>query len=97
MMKILFEVTSQGAAELLVPLANACDRAALSWGCFFTGDGVHSLSNEDVKRVLETASWAIACENSWESHMGENSCPVKLGSQTNNSEIVGKSDRIISL
>jgi len=96
-MKILFEITSQGAADILIPLARACNRAGVSWECFFTGEGVLNLSREDVDEVLETAISAIACEASWESYMGEKPCPVKLGSQTNNSQIVGHTDRIISL
>lgn len=96
-MKLLFEVASQDAAGILVPLANACDRAGVSWGCFFTGDGVLSLSSEDLASVLKKGASAIACEASWEILMGDTSCPVSLGSQTNNCELVGDVDKLISL
>lgn len=95
-MKILFEITSNNAANTLVPLAKACDRAGLTWACFFTGDGVLNLSSQDVTEVLKTSALAIACEFSWESLDGR-PCPIKLGSQTDNSEIVGSNDKIISL
>jgi hypothetical protein len=96
-MNILFEVTSQDAADILVPLASACDRAGVTWGCFFTGDGVHSISSKDVTEAVKTAVTAIVCEASWEGYMGEQECPVELGSQTNNSTFVGDADKIISL
>jgi len=94
---VLFEVTSEGAAAVLLPLASACDRAGVSWGCFFTGDGVLSLSNKDVAEMVNTANTAITCEASWQLYMGERECPVELGSQTNNSTFVGDADKVISL
>ena len=96
-MKFLFEITSKDAAKILVPMASACNRAGISWSCFFTGEGVLCLSNEEANKVIKTATLAIVCEISWETHIGETTCPVKLGSQTNNSEIVGDCDKIISL
>ena len=96
-MDVLFEVTSEGAAAVLVPLASACDRAGVTWGCFFTGDGVLSFSNKDVTEAVKTATTAITCEVSWQLHMGERACPVALGSQTINSALVGDADKVISL
>jgi hypothetical protein len=96
-MNVLIEVTSEGAADVLVQLAKACDRTGVSWGCFFTGDGVLNLSREEVRQALETAVTAITCELSWGQHMGECSRPVELGSQTNNSAMVGDADKVISL
>ena len=96
-MKILFEVTSCDAASVLVPLACACDRNAVTWSCFFTGDGVKNLARDDV---LGTVAWAVnaaACEVSWERYMGDQPCPVEIGSQTNNSAMVGDNDMVISL
>ena len=96
-MDILFEVTSEGAAAVLLPLTSACDRAGVSWGCFFTGDGVLSLANKDVVGMVKTADSAITCEVSWQLYMGGRECPVELGSQTNNSTFVGEADKVISL
>jgi hypothetical protein len=95
-MKILFEVTSQNADGILLPLAKACNRAGIEWACFFTGDGVLNLESGAVAEITKTSTTAIACEFSWESLM-KGECPVSLGSQTDNSEIVGKAERIISL
>jgi len=97
-MKILFEVSSGDAANILLPLARACDRNAVTWGCFFTGDGVKTLAREDVRAAVEGgAAKAAACEVSWERHMGDQSCSVEIGSQTNNSAMVGDFDKIVSL
>ena len=96
-MKILFEVSSGDAASVLVPLARACDRNAVTWSCFFTGDGVKTLTRDDVLATVAGAAKAAACEVSWERHMGDQACPVEIGSQTNNSAMVGDTDTVISL
>jgi hypothetical protein len=96
-MKILFEVSSGDAASVLVPLARACDRNAVTWSCFFTGDGVKTLAEDDVLATIPGADKAAACEVSWERYMGDRPCPVEIGSQTNNSAMVGDVDKIISL
>jgi len=96
-MKLLFEVTSADVAKILVPLARACNRNAVSWSCFFTGDGVSNLTADDVLSALAGAAEVAACEVSWESQMKEQSCPVEIGSQTNNSAMVGDADKVISL
>jgi hypothetical protein len=96
-MKILFEVSSGDAASVLVPLARACDRNAVIWSCFFTGDGVKTLARDDVIATIAGAAKAAACEVSWERYMGDQPCPVEIGSQTNNSAMVGDVDKIVSL
>lgn len=96
-MKILFEVSSGDAASVLVPLARACDRNAVIWSCFFTGDGVKTLARDDVLATVAEAAKATACEVSWERHMGDQACPVEIGSQTNNSAMVGDVSKVISL
>ncbi len=96
-MKILFEVSSGDSANVLVPLARACDRNAVTWSCFFTGDGVKTLARDDVVAMVAGATKATACEVSWERHMGDQPCPVEIGSQTNNSAMVGDVDKIVSI
>ncbi len=96
-MKIMFEVSSGDSANLLVPLARACDRNAVTWSCFFTGDGVKTLAREEVLATVAGALKATACEVSWERHMGDQPCPVEIGSQTNNSAMVGDVDKIVSI
>jgi hypothetical protein len=95
--KILFEVTSGKAAKVLVPLARACNRNSISWACFFTGNGVKNLSDEDVKEIITGAVKAVACEVSWEQYMGDDTCPVETGSQTNNSALVGETEKVVSI
>jgi hypothetical protein len=96
-MNILFEVTSREAASVLLPLVRACDRNAVTWSCFFTGDGVKILARDDVLATVTGAASAAACEVSWERYMGDEPCPVEIGSQTNNSAMVGDNDKVISL
>ena len=96
-MKILLEVSSGEAASVLLPLTRACDRNAVSWSCFFTGDGVKTLARDDVVATIERAATATACEVSWERYMGDKPCPVEIGSQTNNSAMVGDVDKVVSL
>ncbi len=96
-MKILFEVSSGDAANVLVPLARACNRNAVTWSCFFTGEGVKTLTRGDVLATVGGAVKATACEVSWERNMGDQPCPVEIGSQTNNSAMIGEIDKVISL
>jgi hypothetical protein len=95
--KILFEVASDKATEVFVPLAAACNRNSVCWACFFTGNGVKILSSGDVNEVITGAVKAVACEASWELFMKHESCPIEVGSQTNNSTLVGEADKVISL
>ena len=97
MTQILFEVSSGDAASVLVPLARACDRNAVTWSCFFTGDGVKTLTRDDVLATIAGAARSVACEVSWEQHMGDQPCPVETGSQTVNSAMFGDVDKVVSL
>lgn len=94
---ILFEVTSAKAAEVLVPLARACDRNSISWACFFTGEGVKSLSDEGVKEIISGATMAVTCEVAWGLYMGDDTCPTKIGGQSNNGVLVGEADKVVSI
>ena len=95
--KILFEVTSDKAAVVLVPLARACNRDSIPWACFFTGNGIKSLSSEDVKETVKGAVKAVACEASWELYMNDDTCPIEIGSQTDNCTLVGEADKVVSI
>ena len=94
---ILFEVSTAMASDVLLPLARACTRNSIRWACFFTGDGVKNLTKNEVKEMMSGAVKAVVCEASWELHMGDDSSPVELGSQTNNSTLVGSATRVVSL
>ncbi|MDA8094201.1 MAG: hypothetical protein M0T84_09885 [Betaproteobacteria bacterium] len=97
MMDLMFLVSRPDAGRMLAPLMRACRRRGVSWGCFFTNAGVRVLLDSNVVEQLGCASKAIACEFSWERHMGHARCPVELGSQTGNSALVAETAKIISL
>jgi hypothetical protein len=96
-MDVLFIVSTPESGRLLAPLAAACRRRGASWGCFFTNDGVAVLNDPAVAAVITCADSAVACEHSWERFQGDAACPVTLGSQTNNSAMLGQAARVIGL
>lgn len=96
-MELMLHVTSGDAAPLLLPLARACGRAGVAWGCFFTNDGVRVLADTAVVAALATAEKAMVCEHSWQHHMGAAAAPVALASQTANSAMMAEARRVVSL
>jgi hypothetical protein len=97
MLDLLLVVSTDRAAELLVPLAAAARRRNTVLGCFFTNDGVKLLGNEAVRAAIEAAGAAIACEHSWGRHMGDARCPVELGSQTDHSALVARAAKVVAI
>ncbi len=96
-MNILFMVSTPEASHILYQMARACQRKGVSWGVFFTNDGVRALDQESVKDILNCAYKAFVCEHSWQREMQDSPCPVELGSQTQNSMMAGEAEHIISL
>ena len=96
-MQMMFHVTTENAAPLVAPLAAACARAGISWGCFFTNDGVKVLADTAFVGVLAGADKAVVCEHSWHQFMGAAACPVELGSQTINSAMMAEAEKVVSL
>ncbi|MBC8258257.1 MAG: hypothetical protein H8E38_04520 [SAR324 cluster bacterium] len=97
MTEILFHISSEKTGAVFAPLARACQRNKTSWACFFTGEGVKQLNDIDLVQLLSGAERAVACEHAWHENMGEKKCPLELGSQTNNSEMMTETTRVISL
>lgn len=97
MIELHIIVAHPAAAPILVPLAGACSRRGTTWSVFFTGGGVEVLSSEAVRQAISGAREAVVCHDSWTRSMPGSECLVRLGSQTNNSEMVGKAARVISL
>ena len=97
MTELLFIVSSAKTGTVLEPLARACKRNVTSWCCFITGEGVKQLKNPGLLKLLHNAERAIACEYSWHKYYGSSGCPVELGSQTSNSEMMTETKRVISL
>ncbi len=96
-MNLLFVVSTPEAGRVLLPMAAACRRKGLEWGFFFTNDGVQVLADSKVVDAARCAQHSIVCEHSWDRFMGDTECPVELGSQTQNSMMVGEADHIVSL
>ena len=96
-MDLLMIVSTPEAEPIALGLAGAASRSDVNWGVFFTNDGVKALASKDLVAALSNAEMSIACQDSWQHHMGEAPCPVELGSQTNNSLAVADASKIISL
>lgn len=96
-MEILILVSHAGSGPLVAGLAGACIRRGITWGTFFTHDGVCVLNDAEFAALMTKASEAHVCRESWVRHMGGASCPVTLGSQTNNSAMMAAAHRVISL
>ncbi len=96
-MEMLFVISTDRGGRILAPLAHACIRKGIAWGCFFTNDGVRLLADSGIKNLMDMANQAIACEHSWQRFMVEKHCPVELGSQTNHSAMLARAVRVITL
>jgi hypothetical protein len=96
-MDLLFIISTPEAGKVLLPMVAACRRKGVIWGIFFTNDGVRLLEDINVIDALRCAKRAIVCEHSWSRFMPDTSCPADLGSQTQNSMMVGEVNHIISL
>jgi hypothetical protein len=94
---ILIHVSTPASGVIAVALAGACRRARVACSCFFTNDGVKVLADAAVVTAIEAAGRAVACEKSWEEHMGGATCPVELGSQTVNGALMGEAEKVISI
>ena len=95
-MDILFHVTTEGGAQILLPLARACRRRGHAFGAFFTHEGVRGLRDAQLQASLE-GSRAVVCEESWHRFCNGLTCPVELGSQTVNSALMGEAKKVVSL
>lgn len=96
-MDLLIDVSTPDAVPVLVPLLQALHRRGSEWAIFFTNDGVKSLNDAQLVSLMHLAEQAVACEFSWERHMGDAECPVTIGSQTNHSMLASTAERIIGL
>ncbi len=96
-MELLIVISTPQSAPIARGLGDAALRAGIGWGVFLTNDGVRVLSDPAIARTLSKATSAYVCKESWKKHMGDDECPVELGSQTHNSELAGEAKRIVSL
>ncbi|MCW9034724.1 MAG: hypothetical protein OQK35_03270 [Alphaproteobacteria bacterium] len=97
-MELLFVVSSEKGGEIAKPLAAACLRKGVSWACFFTNDGVRTLTDSAFCDLLhESANEAIVCAQSWKDLMDGLPCPLEIGSQFDHAGLIAKADKVISL
>lgn len=95
-MDVMILISTRDSAAIAKGLMGALARAGASWGCFFTNDGVELAGDAEVSALLGASQWANVCEHSWEK-FGAGACPVELGSQTQNSMMMGDARRVVSL
>lgn len=96
MMDVMILVSTRDSGTILNGLAGALSRAGAAWGCFLTNDGVELLNDAEIVEALAASTWVNACEHSWH-RFGTGDCPVELGSQTQNSMMIGDAKRVISI
>jgi len=96
-MDLLLLVTHPQAGVITESLARACNRAGIEWAVFFTNDAVELLADPGLFSAVSQGGRVIACQDSWNRYMPGRDCPVDLGSQTNNSELVAQARRVVSL
>ena len=96
-MDLLIIISNPKSKPILLPLAQACTSEGINWAVFFTNDGVSMLGDEKLVKALCSTSQAIVCHESWDKFMSEKTCPLELGSQTNNSAMLADAIRVLGL
>jgi hypothetical protein len=96
-MDLLIVVSTPKSDSILMPLANACTDEGIKWAVFFTNDSVSMLGDEKLVKALGSARQAVVCHDSWNKYMSDKTCPLELGSQTNNSALLADASRVLSL
>ena len=83
--------------SVLGHLAKACDRSGIQWACFLTNDGVKLLEVQSIQQALSAADALIVCKHAWNLHLPGKECPAEFGSQSDNSHLMGRCRKVISL
>ena len=97
-MDVLFVVSSEQGGRIAKPMAAACIRGGVPWGCFFTNDGVKALSDEVFCDLLhEYAGEAMVCAQAWTTHMDGLPCPIEVGSQFDHAGMLSRAAKVVSL
>ena len=94
---LMFHVTTPASLNILVGLCSAAQRNGCRWVMFLTNDAVALASEPRLQPVIKSAMRIVVCESSWERFAPEQVCPVEMGSQTSNSEMIGFARHVISL
>ena len=83
--------------RVLDQLARACARSGIQWACFLTNDGVKLLEVQSIQQALSAADALIVCKHAWNLHLPGKECPAEFGSQSDNSHLMGRCRKVISL
>jgi len=94
---LMFHVTTPASLNILVGLCGAAQRNGCRWAMFLTNDAVTLVSEPRIQPVIQSAIKVVVCESSWDKFVPEQLCPVEKGSQTDNSEMISFTDRVVSL
>jgi len=94
---IMFHVTTTASKKILQGLAGAAKRCGCRWTMFLTNDAVKLIQEPWFREATQSCRRIVVCEASWEKHNSSNQCPVEVGSQTTNSEMVSRARRLVSL
>ena len=66
-------------------------------GLFLTNDGVKLLEVQSIQQALSAADTLIVCKHAWNLHLPGKECPAEFGSQSENSHLMGRCRKVISL
>jgi len=69
----------------------------IQWACFLTNDGVKLLEVQSIQKALSAADTLIVCKHAWNLHLPGKECPAEFGSQSDNSHLMGRCRKVISL
>ena len=96
-MDILIHIATPHSRGVLDHLARACARSGIQWACFLTNDGVKLLEVQSIQKALSAADALIVCKHAWNLHLPGKECPAEFGSQSDNSHLMGRCRKVISL
>ena len=96
-MDLLINIATPHSRGVLEHLARACARSGIRWACFFTNDGVKLLEVQSIQKALSAADALIVCKHAWNRHLPGKDFPAEFGSQSDNSHLMGRCRKVISL
>jgi len=96
-MNLLFIISQEHGADLLLPLSDACIRKKYQYSCFFTGAGVKTLEYAKIKKNPNIIENSVACHHSWDRYLPNIASIATMGSQTNLSEMIANHDKVVSI
>ena len=96
-MDLLIHIATHYSRVVLDLLARACSRSRIQWACFLTNDGVQLLEVQSIQKALSAADALIVCKHAWNLHLPVKEYPAEFGSQSDNSHLMERCRKVISL